>query len=82
MEGIEKPHPDTYKEITNDWTYGESCMLISLLIWDLQNFKRLVFVVQSVHANVWIPSPIMHWCRERMKHGETGHVNGNSYGAC
>jgi hypothetical protein len=47
MEGIEKPHTDKYKEITNDWNYDASCTLTSLLVWDLENFKRLIFVVQS-----------------------------------
>jgi hypothetical protein len=49
MEGIEEPHTDKYKEITNDWNYDASCMLTSLPVWDLERFKRLVFVVQSVH---------------------------------
>jgi hypothetical protein len=48
MEGIEKPHMDKYKEITNNWNYDSSCTLTSLLVWDLENFKRLIFVVQSV----------------------------------
>jgi hypothetical protein len=48
MEGIEKPHTDKYKEITNDWNYDASCTLTSLPVWDLENFKRLIFVVQSV----------------------------------
>jgi hypothetical protein len=49
MEGIEKPHMGKYKEITNDWNYDASCTFTSLLVWDLENLKRLVFVVQSVH---------------------------------
>jgi hypothetical protein len=48
MEGIEKPHTDKYKEITNDWNYDAGCTLTSLPVWDLENFKRLIFVVQSV----------------------------------
>jgi hypothetical protein len=48
MEGIEKPHMVKYKAITNDWNNDDSCMLTSLPVWDLENFKRLVFVVQSV----------------------------------
>jgi hypothetical protein len=48
MEGIEKPHMDKYKEITNDWNYDASYMLTSLPFWDFENFKRLIFVVQSV----------------------------------
>jgi hypothetical protein len=49
MEGIEKPHTDKYKELTNDWNYDASFALTSLLVSDLENFKRLIFVVQSVH---------------------------------
>jgi hypothetical protein len=37
-----------YKAITNDRNYDASCTLTSLPVWDLENFKRLVFVVQSV----------------------------------
>jgi hypothetical protein len=51
MEGIENPHTDKYKEITNNWNYDASCTVTSLLVWDFENFKRLIFVVQSVH--VW-----------------------------
>jgi hypothetical protein len=50
MEGIEKPHTDKYKEITNNWNYDASCTLTSLPAWDFENFKRLIFVVQSVHV--------------------------------
>jgi hypothetical protein len=48
MGGIEKPHTDKYKEIMKDWNYDASCMPTSLPVWDLENFKHLVFVVQSV----------------------------------
>jgi hypothetical protein len=48
MEGIDKPHTGKYKEITNDWNYNASCTHTSLLVWNLENFKRLIFVVQSV----------------------------------
>jgi hypothetical protein len=48
MEGIEKPHTDIYKEITNNWNYDASCTITSLPVWDFENFKRLIFVVQSV----------------------------------
>jgi hypothetical protein len=30
MEGIDKPHTDKYKEITNNWNYDASCTLTSL----------------------------------------------------
>jgi hypothetical protein len=49
MEGIDKPQTDKYKEITNDLNYDASCMLT--YSWDLENFKHLIFVVQSVHAS-------------------------------
>jgi hypothetical protein len=42
MEGREKSHVDKYKEILNEWNYGDSCMLTSLLVLDL------IFVAQSV----------------------------------
>jgi hypothetical protein len=48
MGGTEKSHMDRYKEITNDWNYDASCTLTSLPVWDLENFKCLVFVVKSV----------------------------------
>jgi hypothetical protein len=50
MKGIEKPHVDKYKEITNNWNYDVSCTLTSLPVWDLEHFKLLIFVVQTVHA--------------------------------
>jgi hypothetical protein len=50
MEDIEKPHTDKYKDITNDWNYDASCTLTSLPVWDLENFKRLIFVVQTVRT--------------------------------
>jgi predicted ATPase len=52
MEGIEKPHTDKYKEITNDWNYDASCTVTWLPVWDLENFKRLIFVVQSVQYRI------------------------------
>jgi hypothetical protein len=48
MEGIDKPHTGKYKEITNYSNYDVSCTLTSLPVWDLENFKRLIFVKQSV----------------------------------
>jgi hypothetical protein len=51
MEGREKPHMVQYKAITNDWNYDASRTLTSLPVWDIENFKRLVFVVQSVHSH-------------------------------
>jgi hypothetical protein len=49
MEGIDKQHTGKYKKITNDSNYAASCTLASLPVWDLEDFKRLIFVVQSVH---------------------------------
>jgi hypothetical protein len=49
MEGIEKPHTDKYREITDDWNYDASGTFTSLLVWDSENLKRLIFVVRSVH---------------------------------
>jgi hypothetical protein len=51
MEGIEKPHTDKHKEITNDWNYVARRTLPSVPVWDFENFRRLIFVVQSVHAD-------------------------------
>jgi hypothetical protein len=51
MEGIDKPHTGKYKEITNDSNYDVSCTLTSLPVWDLENFKRFIFVVQCTTAN-------------------------------
>jgi hypothetical protein len=48
MEGTEKQHMDKYKEIMNDWNYDANCKLTSLLVWDIENFKCLIFVAQSV----------------------------------
>jgi hypothetical protein len=48
MKGIEKPHTDKRKEITNNWNYDASCTLTSLPVWDSENFKCLISVVQSV----------------------------------
>jgi hypothetical protein len=52
MEGREKLHMDKYREITNDWNYDTSCRLTSLLILDLENFKHLIFVAQSVQNQI------------------------------
>jgi hypothetical protein len=54
MKGIENPHTDEYKEITNNWNYDARCTLTSLPVRDFENFKRLIFVVQSVqqHKNI------------------------------
>lgn len=36
------------KEIMSDLEFDSRCMLMSLPLWDLENFMRLVFVAQSV----------------------------------
>jgi hypothetical protein len=48
MEGIKKPHMDKCKDIMNEWNYDARCTPTSLLVWDLENFKCLIFVAQSV----------------------------------
>jgi hypothetical protein len=40
-------------EITNNSNYDGSCTLTSLPVWDLENFKRLIFIVQTVPTNVY-----------------------------
>jgi hypothetical protein len=52
MEGREKPHTDKYKIITNDRNYDASCKLTSILVWNTENFKCLIFVAQSVPESV------------------------------
>jgi hypothetical protein len=34
--------------VMNDWNYDANCMLSSLLVWGIEMYKCLVFVVQSV----------------------------------
>jgi hypothetical protein len=41
---------DKYKEIVNDWNYDISSTLTSPPVSVLENFKCLIFVVQSVHC--------------------------------
>jgi hypothetical protein len=48
MEGIEKPHTDKYKEITNNWNYDARCTLTSLPVQDLEHFKSFIFVAQNI----------------------------------
>jgi hypothetical protein len=61
MEGIDKPHTGKYKEITNDSNYDASCTVASLPVWVLENFKRLIFVVQTVHnINKFILNTFLH----------------------
>jgi hypothetical protein len=57
MEGRQMPHMEKYKGITNDWNYDASCTLTTLLVWDFENFKRLLFVVQSVHQTLDLSDP-------------------------
>jgi hypothetical protein len=46
MVGREKRYADKCKEIKNDWNYYASCTLTSIPIWDLEHFKRLIFVAR------------------------------------
>jgi hypothetical protein len=51
-QGREKPHTDKYRKITDDWNYDVSCTLTSLPVWDLENFKHLIFGVQNVRIGL------------------------------
>lgn len=35
----------------DDWNYN-SCRLTLLAVWDLKNFKHLIFIAQSVHYTI------------------------------
>jgi hypothetical protein len=50
MEGIEKPHVDKYKELTNNWNYDASCTAASLPVWDLENFKHLICCTECTYG--------------------------------
>jgi hypothetical protein len=52
MDSREKPYMDRHKEIMNDWYYDDSCMLTTLPLWNLKNFKHFIFVAQSIHKVV------------------------------
>jgi hypothetical protein len=52
MKGRVKLYMVKYKAITNDWNYDASCTLTSLPVLDFENFKRLVFVVQSIQIEI------------------------------
>jgi len=46
MEGAEIAHMEKYKQITNDWKYGASCLLTPVLVLDSAHFNCLIFVTQ------------------------------------
>jgi len=46
MEGAEIAHMEKYKQITNDWKYGASCLLTPVLVLHSAHFNCLIFVVQ------------------------------------
>lgn len=48
MDDREKLPMEKCKEITNDWIYDDSCTLVSIPVSELENFKGLFFVSQSV----------------------------------
>lgn len=50
MEGRERPHTNKYNDITNDLSYDASCTLTTLPVCELQNFERLISVVQGVRG--------------------------------
>jgi hypothetical protein len=45
MDGTGKSPADISKEIMNDWNYDANCMLTSLPVSDLENFKQMIFVI-------------------------------------
>jgi hypothetical protein len=53
MEGTEKPNTEKNEEITNDWNSDARCTLTSLQVWEAENYKRLMFVAQSVQAALY-----------------------------
>jgi hypothetical protein len=80
MEGIDQPHTGKYKEITNDSNYDASCTLTSLPVWDLENYKRLIFFCTECTKCIFIICYITIWkfhfgmncllpqhCKERKK---------------
>jgi hypothetical protein len=54
MEGREKPHMDKYVEIVSDWNCDTSCMFTTCPVLDLENFRCLIFVAQSVQIIIVI----------------------------
>jgi hypothetical protein len=52
VEGREKSHMDKHKEIMNDKNYDANCLLTSLLVSDLENFKHVISFAQSVQGHV------------------------------
>lgn len=40
MKSKGKPHMNKYKKTVSDWNYATTCMLISVLVFDLQDFKH------------------------------------------
>jgi hypothetical protein len=49
MESRGEPHTHKYRKSMNDWNYDTSCMLTSLTVWQLENFKLLISVAKSVY---------------------------------
>lgn len=48
LNGKQRKDTGTYRGNVNDWNYDSSCMLTSLPVWDLENFRCLIFVAHSV----------------------------------
>jgi hypothetical protein len=51
---MEKPRVEKYRGIMNDWYGDTTCVFTSHLVWNLENFKHLFFVVQSVQTFVTV----------------------------
>jgi len=45
-----RQHTGRYREIMNDWYCDSSYMIMSTALWNLENFRCLIFVVECVHC--------------------------------
>jgi hypothetical protein len=52
MQARQKAHTDKYREIMNDWNSDISCRVTSQLVWNLENFRHLVFVAHSIYTQL------------------------------
>lgn len=51
MEGGGNPYMDRYMKVLNDWNYVDSCVVASLLVWHLENFRHMIFVAQILQVS-------------------------------